>query len=492
MALHLYKVSVLTLLLTITYCNGFALPAKVAITSSTSQKRINTHLHDASSSSSVGIDDDISDPSKQGLLSGVFSLVKCNVGSGVFALPFGIASFSDVANWSTVLPASLLMSLCGLLAGYTFYMIPRISRLGQSDIDLQCKTKTLAASWEAEVGKDSAWFVSLCLLLTPLGTVLTYSIILGDIISSFVRTAGVTGFMGSRQASILTLTYALLYPLTKLKSLSALAPVSILGVTGVALTSIFMVMRALPTSPYFAAGSVLLESLPMASRPSFGVKGNHFFSPSIFILISMAACSMLAHCSSQDFCDDLKNSTPKRFKTLVGLGFGFTVLANILVMTAGFLTFGGACKGMILNNYSPLDIGATISRLLVAVSLIGSFPIYTRAIKSAYLEFMYKGKQVSDETSKMVNRIIVGGITATSLFVSDAGIVISLLGAIMGSAIIYQLPSIIFLKKTKRLVQEGKLKMSNRLYVERIANRCLTGIGGLLAILGTMVTLKVI
>lgn len=489
--LPLYKIYVLNLILTVSNCNGFVISTKVSLISSTSPRGIRTKLYDVSSSTAV-IDDDNIDQSKQGLMSSVFSLVKCNVGSGVFALPAGISAFSDVANLNTVLPAALVMSLCGLLAGYTFYMIPRISRLGQSDLNLQCKTKTLAASWENEVGKDSAWFVSLCLLLTPLGTVLTYSIILGDIVSSYIRAAGVTGFMGSRQVAILTLTYGLLYPLTKLQSLSALAPVSIIGVLGVALTSIFMVMRALPHSPYFTAGSVLLESLPIASRPSFGVKGNHFFSPSIFILISMAACSMLAHCSSQDFCDDLKNNTANRFKVLVGLGFGFTVLANIVVMTAGFLTFGGACKGMILNNYSPLDIGATISRLLVAVSLIGSFPIYARAIKSAYLEFVYKGQQVSDETSKMVNRLIVGCITATSLLVSDAGIVISLLGAIMGSAIIYQLPSIIFLKKTRRLMQEGKLSMSNRLYVERIVNKCLIGIGGLLAILGTMVTLKFI
>jgi hypothetical protein len=33
---------------------------------------------------------------------------------------------------------------------------------------------------------------------------------------------------------------------------------------------------------------------------------------------------------------------------------------------------------MVLNNYSPKDIGASISRFIVAISLVGSYPIIFR------------------------------------------------------------------------------------------------------------------
>ncbi len=259
-------------------------------------------------------------------------------------------------------------------------MIPRLSRMDTETSGVNKKTMSISQAWEKEVGKDSAWIISLCCFFTPLGTALTFSIVLGDMLSMLAKTVGLRGLLSSRQALLLGITSSILYPLCNLKSLAALSPVSMVGVGGMCLTSIFMILRALPFSPYTAgaAGSAFLSSVPAASRPSFGLIGNNVMSPSVLVLVSMCATSLLVHFSAHDFCDDLEDNTSQRFTKLTTMGFSLTVLVNIIMMGAGFLTFGGACQSMVLNNYSPKDIGATISRFIVAISLLGSYPIIFR------------------------------------------------------------------------------------------------------------------
>lgn len=78
------------------------------------------------------------------------------------------------------------MLVLGSLSAYSFYMIGRLSHLdGDKEI-----TNSLSAAWEQEVGENSAWVVSLSCFLVPLGAALTYSIMLGDMLSSLACSAG--------------------------------------------------------------------------------------------------------------------------------------------------------------------------------------------------------------------------------------------------------------------------------------------------------------
>jgi len=266
---------------------------------------------------------------KQGMASATFNLVKANVGSGILALPAGVAAFADVP--SALIPAVVVMCLLGFLSAYSFYMIPRLTRMDDTTNDTQ-RTMSISQAWEKEVGKDSAWIVSLCCFLTPLGTALTYSIVLGDMLSMLAKSMGMTGKIVSRQSLLIATTLGIIYPLCNLKSLASLSPVSMVGVSGMCLTAIFMVLRALPGSPYVIPASAYLESIPLSFRPSFGTIGNNAMSPAILVLISMCATSMLVHFSAHDFCDDLKDNTPQRFQKLTIFGFSLTVLINIIFM----------------------------------------------------------------------------------------------------------------------------------------------------------------
>jgi hypothetical protein len=166
------------------------------------------------------------------------------------------------------------------------------------------------------------------------------------------------------------------------------------------------------------------------------------------------------------------------FRVTVG-GFSAATIVNSLIMAFGFLTFGGNSQGVILNNYSTFDIGATVCRFLTAVSVIGGYPFLISACRSEFSELMRFGK-----TSKMEKRItfvMLLSLTLISMVTSNAGFVIGLVGAILGSALVYIFPSLLYLTYTRNMV---KTKYSTRIRVERFFCRLLFIFGVVAALFG--------
>lgn len=144
------------------------------------------------------------------------------------------------------------------------------------------------------------------------------------------------------------------------------------------------------------------------------------------------------------------------------------------------------CSGMLKMSgiiYSSTFIG------LVSFKFSVRRFVFVRAVKSSFFELSHKGRQVPEKANKVLTRTLLGLLTTTALFLEDAGIVVSLNGAVMGSAIIYAFPSIIFLKLTSRLMAEGRLDKTRGLMIERLVNKGLIGIGGSIAVLGAAVIL---
>jgi solute carrier family 38 (sodium-coupled neutral amino acid transporter), member 11 len=215
-----------------------------------------------------------------------FNLIKAIAGSGVLALPSGLAAMSD--NGSSLLPAIGLMIVLGGVSAYTFAMYGRLVHLSQA--------KSLGELWEKKKNKHSAWFVSVACLSFCFGACLSNSILLGDISSSMAQTMGWSGVFSSRQFWIIILTLFVLYPLCSLQSLLALAPLSLAGVVAVFMTTLFIIFRC-PLinagSPYAAPAGKLLSTLTPRQCPKFNSFNNGLCHPSSLILLGMSASAYL-------------------------------------------------------------------------------------------------------------------------------------------------------------------------------------------------------
>ena len=123
------------------------------------------------------------DDDKTSLSASTFNLIKACVGSGVLALPAGVAAFAD--SKQALLPASVILVSLGALSAYSFAMLGRLNAAGKT------VSTSLGNLWENEIGESSSWLVTLSCLLTPLGAALAFSIMLGDMLSSLATTVGI-------------------------------------------------------------------------------------------------------------------------------------------------------------------------------------------------------------------------------------------------------------------------------------------------------------
>merc|ERR1712014_556323 len=96
-----------------------------------------------------------------------------------------------------------------------------------------------------------------------------------------------------------------------------------------------------------------IEQLATSLRPKFGNLGaSSVLSPNALILVCMLSTAYMAHFNAPKFYLELKDNTIPRFNSVVSFGFGISILLMGFITMVGFLTFGKACDGLVLNNFS--------------------------------------------------------------------------------------------------------------------------------------------
>ena len=242
-----------------------------------------------------------------------FSVMKAMLGSGVLALPSGLAAISDYkgAVWS----ANLLFVVLGLLSAYTFSLYGRLCHATNAS--------SLGEVWKRVHQTQDSTPISLASFSFCYGSCLIFLLIIGDTVSSLVRALTTTASlpflaaMGSRQTAILAVMTSLLLPLCNLKSLAALSPISIVGVLASIVSSAFVVWRCpwvVPSSPYHvvsaSTGSTFLPSLAAHYVPQFGSYCK-LASTAPLVLLGMGGMALMAHFSAPDFYQALAGGTPR-------------------------------------------------------------------------------------------------------------------------------------------------------------------------------------
>lgn len=266
-----------------------------------------------------------------------------------------------------------------------------------------------------------------------------------------------------------------------MKSLSALAPFSLLGLGGTLYTAIFMLIRLMDRS-YFPGGKFFND---IALKPLFG-KG-FTINQMTFVLLSMFSTSYIAHYNAPKFYTELKNNTMSRFNTVVGSAFGASILFFIFVMVTGFLQFGGNTAGFILNNYSSKDNLATLARFAIGLALLTGYPFTFSALREGLLDLQGKTGSSRDAAFTPLTLTLLGLVTALALVLKDVGFVVSMTGALLGSLLMLIVPAIMNISSHKALVKKG-LQPTFGKNLEIGVNYGLIGTGVVMTVLGVYVS----
>ena len=361
----------------------------------------------------------------------VFNLVKSIVGAGVLSLPYGVAAFGNAP--SALIPGCALIAIMGAISAYTFGLIGRICQ--------RTGTDSYADAWDATVGKKFSPLIAFSCFFDCFVGNLCYSMILADTAVSLAATAGITV---SRTNSLLGVTGLVLLPLCLMKNLSSLAPFSLVGIVGMLYTTASMGLRWMSKS-YQAGGAFHASQL---AAPVFGSAGaRSALSPTSLILACMLSNAYIAHFNAPKFLTELKNNTMPRFHQVIAWSFGTSIALYAAVTSFGFLTFGAASNGLILNNYSNTDALMSIARIAVAVSITCSYPLIFVGSRDGLLD-LFKVKEARD-SARFLNKVTVATLAVVTLLASqlrDLGIVAAVGGATFGTALVFIYPAIMFLK----------------------------------------------
>ncbi|CAM9311032.1 unnamed protein product [Ectocarpus sp. 6 AP-2014] len=372
---------------------------------------------------------------KSGMSASVFNLAKNILGAGMLSLPNGVAAFSD--SRKAIVPASLIIAALGAVSAYTFVLIGRSCA--------ETNAESYEQSWARTVGQKSAWVPAGACVATCFAGCLAFTIIIGDSFSALAKTFGAPALVAKRSNIIMAVSATVLLPLSLLKNLKSLGFTSMLGTSGLVYTAVMMAIRFFDGS--YAAGGKFHALLPAAGAPVFDAKGTN---PICFlVLVSMLSTAYEAHFNAPLFYRELKDNTVPRYSKMVSISF----LASVATMTAvtafGFLTFGGASSGYILNNYATTDRLATVARVAVASSLVFSYPLCFVGLRDGIREMRgAKPGETRNRTRWTVG--LLAGVTAASLKLTDLGFVNSFGGALIGSGIVYVFPALMFLKPLMR------------------------------------------
>lgn len=387
---------------------------------------------------------------KSSLSTAMFNLVKGIVGVGVLSLPAGVAAFGDAP--SAILPAIIIIAIMGAFSGYNFSLIGRVCAYTGAS--------SYSNAWEKSVGEKSAWLPAAACSFKTFLAVLAYSMVLGE---TFQGIASAMGYTVSRAQTLVALTATILFPLCSMKNLASLAPFSLLGIIGMALTVAVMAVRYFDGSYALPAGK-FLESV--GQLPAFGNKGaSAVLSPNSFIMICMLSTAFMAHFNAPKFYNELENNTLARFNTLVGTSFGISIAFFAAATALGFGTFGKSSAGFILSNYSSKDTLIGISRIAVAFSLIFTYPLVFVGCRDGILSLVKVPKE--KQTDSLLNRLTIGLltlITVAAINLKDLSFVMSFGGATLGNALIYIFPALMFNSVVKKMGASAPSGLKNETY----------------------------
>jgi hypothetical protein len=320
-------------------------------------------------------------------------------------------------------------------------------------------------------------------------TCVAYVDFAADMISTTVD-AAIGGAVGKglwlgRSFLVTGLIWMLILPLASLRDLAALAPFSAVGVAASAYVALFVSRRSLDGT--YGPGGLYAEAHVKRPQEVNSVGDDTAESLVSFVAKSIkfaatAAVGFLSHYNAGDYFKSLTDATPRRFAVVSGSAFLLTAAAYATVMAAATNTFSPEtlmANPSLLSCYNGTgDTAADIGRLGLSLAIITSFPLMFAGLRrsvmavagSVFFEqcsLLSAGSDV-DAAEQLVTAeqrasrrhtnstvLLLVWIHLAVLAIPDVGILVSVLGALFGSCVMFALPGVLAIAHLKQGEQVG-------------------------------------
>ncbi len=162
---------------------------------------------------------------------------------------------------------------------------------------------------------------------------------------------------------------------------------------------------------------------------------------------------------------------PNYYK-VVSTSFAASIAIFAVIAAVGFMTFGSASSGLILNNYSNKDTLMGLSRIAVAVSLVFSYPLAFVGLRDGVIDLLKL--KVGPKGQNLLTVALLSLVTCAALSIPDVSFVLAFGGATLGNALIYIFPFLMF---RKAIQNKADATAGQKREVKLAAGSAILGIG---------------
>ena len=230
-------------------------------------------------------------------------------------------------------------------------------------------------------------------------------------------------------------------PLSLLRNMSTLAWTSTISMTAITIIVITICISA----PFKSNDIDHSQSIP-------------FIRIGFFEGVGTMSFAFVCHHNSFIIYNSLKNATKERWKIVSNGSVSLSVSLSLLLSIIAYLSFRDEIESDCLNNFSFNDVAISISRVLLAITMVLTYPMEQFVSRHLVMEILqslfhkFDAKDVELKNRKYL--IHFYGTTfilwSSSLLIGatakDLGIALSLVGAIAGSGLGYIMPALVIIK----------------------------------------------
>jgi len=369
---------------------------------------------------------------KSSLLGTTGNLVNAIVGAGIVGIAYAVREAGLVAG-------TFMVVLCAVLTEKSLRLLIETAK----HVDVPSYEMLM----EAAFGSVGFYAVSVCMFIMSYGAMVSYLIVVKDTLPVILGFDPDDELM---KRSVLTVSsMVIMFPLSCQRDVANLAKTSTLSVI-FDIIMVFIVVIFAPASTSISnAGS--LQNI---------ISESTIYPRTFFVGLGVLSFAFVCQHSAFIIAGSLKNPTKQRWGTVTKCAMIICGILATSIGVIGYIAFGNDTTGNILNNFETVqDLqtrrAANIARALLCTTMFFVYPLESFVSRHVTVVTLFQGRRAheGDDHSVLARWDRRMGLTMSlyllalvpALIFPDVGVVLSVTGAVGGSALSYIGPGMVYL-----------------------------------------------
>ncbi|KAJ1918990.1 hypothetical protein H4219_002248 [Mycoemilia scoparia] len=342
-----------------------------------------------------------------------FLILNTAIGSGIFGLPWAI-------------------SRAGLVYGVFIIVFVAILNLFANFILLGCGIQTKTYQFEdlsrKALGRFGTLMIQFAIIVNGFGCCISYLLIIGDTMTPVMSAmAGPSPYI-NRNTVITGFALIIIFPLLFFKNIAPLSKPSALSIFCIPIIMLFVIVKGIDCQH---------------KNPTQVV----WFGDDLFSSIGLISFAFGSTQTSFQSFSSLRHQTFPQWKITATVAASSMLVIYSSFGLAGYLSFGSIVQTNILNNFAIDDPWANFSRILMAISILLTYPMQFYPLRELVTKKLHLrlGQSVFQSAKIHSMSVVFFAVTlAISLSVNDLGLVYQLVGTCSATLLSFLLPSTIY------------------------------------------------